>query len=375
MKQRFEELWDDWKGRILLINIANQLLSGVMTAEDLRPLFNAVRSRPADFSARETLMGPGFPVGDPRDERNDALHFISRMTLDDKASRLHLRVTSMMQIMSQVSFENLDADLHDHILGSLSRGLEPSRTQDAENIRLESLGNFKNSLFVDSESRVLRNDLGLSNAFEGWLFRRAALKRAGIGPRSPSNDPVFIAPLTGSGGVEALFEQAKLSIARADFFRDRLGLDHLGSRYVSPRVSGGASHVILGFILVREDQFQRGQPMRPTPFDDTSQVRFRAAHGSYPGNVAKTGRTADLGKIAGSGNIDGISEVVVRNQSLRDGEVVIGYLGEVKDPRQDAYLKTAPECSRDQSFINACMGEWTKDEIVNTVVNACPKTL
>jgi len=375
MRQSFEDLWCDWKGRILLINIANQLLAGVVASEDLRPLFNAVKSRPADFGARDTVMDPGFPVNASDEERNDALHFISTMILAGEDRRLHLRVTSMMQIMQQVSFEDLDGDMHDQIIDELRRGLEPSRTSSDEDNRQVSLTEFQNNLFPEPDSQAIRKDLGLPNAFHGWSFRRAILRRKGIGPKSPSNDPVFIAPLNVSAGVDLLFENAKTSIARADLFRDRLGLDHLGARYVSPSGGGGASHVVLGFILVREDQFQHGPPKRPTPFDDTSKARFRATHGHYPGRVTQTGRTADLGKIAKSGSIDGISEVVVRNQTLRDGEVVIGYLGEVRDPRKDAFSKISTESLRDQSFIKACMGEWTKDDVINTVVSACPKNL
>lgn len=377
MRTSFEALWADWKGQILLCNIANQVISGIIDPSDLRPLYRAARDRKSDFITRNALMDAGFPVTGPAGSgRNDGLHFISTKGPNSDSLRLYLRVQRMTQILSCVSFDDLDGDDHDGIVSKANDCTVPARTPQEEALRQEALKNVQAGLFDANVSAKIASEWGLSSAFAGWQLRRANLRRNGVGPRNSSDDPVFMAPIAVTDGIEDLFRHAKTSITPADIFRDRLGLDHLSSPFISPKVSRPPSHAILGFILVREHQFQTGTPKRPSPFDDTSHARFRAVHGPFSGRVTSTGRTADLASISVGGSIVGVPEVVAKNRTLIDGNVLIGYIGEIKDPRKDAYIdRVATANTLDQTFMNACMGSWVKDDIITALIDACPEVL
>lgn len=358
MRQTLEKLWRDWRGQIFLANLANQFANGTLDPKKVRGFFVAAKSRPEDFVSRNRLFDSGFTPSD--------ICFVNRMRPGAQPDRLFLRVAPMAMILDAVSFSGVDgagdnekAQERLHALAGTPVGQEAKADREENLLKYFLRGGAKNGDWFSSSN--------LPPILDKFPLRLGTLGLSGIKLSAESADPVFVAPLELSGTALAGLSAASNSARPADYLRDLLGLDFLAHAWRGRRT-------VVGFILFRERQWQGTRIARPSPFDKTSEARFRAAFGDNRAALGSCGRTADLAKIGSAETIEGAAEVVLENKGLRAGDrsVIVGYLGQVADPRGDADTGSASANGRDLTFLQHIMGAHGKDEILTIILDNAP---
>ena len=372
MKSVLEELWKDWTGRLFLINLANHLECGILTRDKLRPFYETAKSRPKRFESRYILFSEDFPGASAAAHgHSSTLHMHSHVGPSVDENRIHFRVAPLGQILSSVRFaESEPKALKNDLRTFLSASTKVSATSAEEVIRERQLV-LLNQIFRDRCGvGADLSDWPLPNALSESPLRRARLNGNGLALRNGTEEPVFAAPLTQSAELLDPARSLTKGHTQADAVRDALGLDHYDRVYM-PK-GGNPGHVVLGFFVFREKSLKTAPPLRPTPFDITSPGRFRASFGDFCGKTCSTGRTADLAKISAGSDPTGYSEVVFQNEAPANGsdDVLIGLLGEVRNPRSDAFIFGAAETVLDTKYLAACAGPRGRDTIIDIIVSA-----
>jgi hypothetical protein len=369
MKRNLELLWEEWEGRLLLINIANQLEARIIRRVDIDPFLKKAKKPGVDFSTRiRALMDEAPGSGDFRES---SLYSTARVGPDCRKGHVLLRIAPMQKILDSIELTGTDPAFLRERLARASEQLAVAR-QIAASIAEKNLVRnsellFRRHLFADNLVGSNFSDWNLSDCLTNWPLVQGRLIRSGVALRTPSRDPVFFTPLGKNSAISQKFVDASLSAAPSDLLRDTLGLDHYGSSYRNERV-------ILGFYLVRRRQIKEGKALRPTPFDATSPGRFRACYGSFGGRIGKMGQTADLSRVGTLQSVGGAREVVCPNNELKTGneDVLIGYLGPIKDPRNDAYVQGRSATQNDLAFLDSCAGLWDKSKVIETILGKKP---
>lgn len=366
-RKNLEILWKEWEGRLLLINIANQLQAGVIAPDDLDSFLKKAAKEDVDFSTRARALGDESNQRDAFSQSN--LHFVAKVSPEKEGEQLFLRIAPMHSILEMVELVGEDpisqAERRSNALSQLTilRKI-PNLNEDGGGMEIAEELLHKYLFSKDQTSQVVES-WKLPDNFAEWDLTLGRLNTSGVALRDANSEPVFFAPIANASAACGVFEEASNIESPADHFRDMLGLDHFGREYNNERT-------ILGFYLIRLKQIKKGKSFRPTPFDNTSPGRFRSCYGIFGGKRGNMGRTANLANLSSKSPVEGVAEVVCPNNSLYQAkkEILIGYLGPLEVPRGDAYVSGSNAKKQDKAFLKACMGGWHKADLIDEIVGA-----
>lgn len=359
MQEALKALWDnDYRGQILLCNIANQLQNKTIMARDIKLFAMAAEQRSDTFRSRSEVMGMPFPSASASSASK--LYFKSHIRPKPDPNRLYARVMPLTLLLNQLA-------------GSI-RSPSVLRTILAEGPTDDIKVRERRQKVLQ---RCLRREHQVANGtFETWSLPPQIQEVEWFSGEMTGNlsfgekgRPVFVAPIIEGGSLAGAFAGATSMDGLADVIRDTLGLDHLGKMWFDRKLRQ-RQPVLLALVLFREAQVRGYTIARPTAFDETSEARFRGAFGPPEKTPGPCGRTVDLARI-GSIPCEGASEVVVENGPfVGSRSVLFTVLGEVSDPRSDAYDPNANAQERDKIFVAHCSGPQTRDEVIEKIVVA-----
>lgn len=359
MQEVLKALWDgDYRGQILLCNIANQLQNKTIMARDIELFARAAEQRSDTFRSRSEVMGMPFPSASASSASK--LYFKSHIRPKPDPNRLYARVMPLTLLLNQLA-------------GSI-RSPSVLRTILAEGPTDDNKVRERRQRILQ---RSLRREHPIANGtLDTWSLPPEIKEVEWFSGEMTGNlsfgdkgRPVFVAPIIEGGSLAGAFAGASSMDGLADVIRDILGLDHFGKMWFDRKLRQ-RQPVLLALVLFREAQVRGYTIARPTAFDETSEARFRGAFGAPEKTPGPCGRTADLSRI-GSNPCEGASEVVVENGPfVGSRSVLFTVLGEVSDPRSDAYDPNANVQERDKIFVAHCSGPQTRDEVIEKIVVA-----
>lgn len=357
MRSELELLWDnDYCGRVLLANLANQIEGGIINARVLERIRRASLKRPETFDSRERLLGDMFPGRG--DEPGSKLYFETEILPKHSKTKLYARVVALTPLFG--ALEN--GGTAERVLkAAIKDGPEDDANKRRQRYKpLETL--LKKRFPCDDH---ILKQVGMPPGASAWTWHQAEFTRK-IGLRD-DDAPVFLTELTAGGSFDNTFDRALKLADPADLFRDVLGLDMLDRAYPS-NPSGGANPI--GVFVFTAEQIGSLKLTRPSPFDATSRARFRAAYGFHNGSTGLRGRTANLAKI-GTTEIEGVPEIVVQNEELQGSRTVFfALIGEPVIPRNDVYDETSEAAEIDDIFLAHCLGTRDKKAVIDLLVES-----
>lgn len=355
LRSELEMLWDnDYRGRILLANFANQIERGILGDGVLERLRRTALTRPETFGSRDSLLGNRFPG---RGETPvSKLFFETGIRPEVDKTKLYARVVALTPLLWNLKNGSTASRV---LKAAIKDGPEDDANKRSR--RYKALKALLRKQFPCNNNDLKM--LGMPPGAAQWEWFQAEFTGK-IGFRE-ADEPIFLTELTADGSFDQVFDRALNLPDPADLFRDVLGLDMLDRAH--PSAPTGSANPI-GVFIFTEEQLGSLKLARPSPFDATSKARFRAAYGDHKGSTGLCGRTANLAKI-GTREIEGAPEVVVENKNLQGSKTVFfAFIGEPVIPRKDVYDETTGADPTDEMFLGHCLGKRDKDAVIDLLL-------
>jgi hypothetical protein len=364
IKKNLKNLSNQWEGKLLLANIASQLLSGVMTKSEIRSFLVKASQPSVPFN---TIVEALSDQSDASGFKSTGLYFSSTKKVESTENVILLRVAPMKTILASVEFDGKEGNLRRSLVENYLDEICSTEKTDAEFVKQRTIL-LSECLFRDHGLTAPKNGWRLPEYIDGLDLAPGRIVSAGISLRTPNGEPTFFAPLPANGRGASLLKTLRSVGTPADYVRDILGLDHYAATHRGQRL-------VLGFYLVRANKIHDGKLSRPTPFDKSSPGRFRGSYGEHQKKVGKMGRTANLANIHACPADDdtpvgGLNEVVCPNHPLaaEDNRVLVGYLGPLAVPRGDTYKRGQNAKPADEKFLEICTGGCDIDAIIDNII-------
>ncbi|SDU49517.1 hypothetical protein [Stappia sp. ES.058] len=387
-EKNLKELWDNiWEGRLLLVNIASQIESGVLDSGAVSDFLGRLSGVKTGISSSSDL-GKFFNIPEAASVSGGSptepdLTMRGPLATDICSSFL-IRIAPLTKILSAVQLLSAAGEEDIGHTNTVRKRLKTCL--ELPRLPSDHAEHRKDEEAFERAQRVLCNFLFPRNhdvlKISGWelpeplrgrpLAAARVLEGIGVALSKKSMEPKFFAPMvkdcpicasmpTMSGSTEgAPIEVAENGGQRV---RDLLGLDWCGANYEKERT-------ILGFFIVPVDK-ENDEVRRPTPFDFTSRARFRARYGSRDGQVGRMGRTADLAAIEDpEKSLRGAREVVRRAELFSEypSTVLVGYLGSLSVGTEAYHEKVREMSDVDQAFVGRLQGSWSRDDVLNIIL-------